>query len=190
MPYCKNCGNELPEEARYCPKCGTAVAIEEPLKTSAPSVTPAAPVASEGLNLAFWGVRFVAWIIDVVLVGIVLWMLNLFSTLGGIPLNFTFVPGLPDWFYFFFSLNLNGVTLLFYWTFMESVYGQSFGKMVMRIKVTRLDGSPTGVTRAAVESVGKAFFLPLDLLIGWIICPRSRQRAFNLISETMVVKAK
>ena len=188
MRYCKNCGNELPEEARFCPKCGTAVEIEEAAPTPAPVAAPAAPVAPEGVKLAFWWQRFVAWLIDVVLVGIVLGILGLLVSLGGISLNLNLMPGLPDWFYFFFSLNLNGLILVFYWTFMESVYGQSFGKMVMRIKVTRLDGSPPGVTRAAVESVGKAFFLPLDLLIGWIICTRGRQRAFNLISETIVAK--
>ena len=188
MRYCKNCGNELPEEARFCPKCGTAVPIEETAPTSAPPVAPAAPVAPEGLKLAFWWERFVAWLIDIVIIGIVTSILSLFNLLAGSPFNFTLVPGWPDWLSIFFSLNLNGVILLFYWTFMESMYGQSLGKMIMRLKVTRLDGSPTGVTRAVVESFGKAFLLPLDLLLGWIISPRRRQRVFNILSETIVTK--
>ena len=24
MPFCRNCGNEVFEEAEYCPSCGTA----------------------------------------------------------------------------------------------------------------------------------------------------------------------
>jgi hypothetical protein len=36
--------------------------------------------------------------------------------------------------------------------------------------------------------VGKAFLLPLDLLLGWILYPRRRQRLFNHISETIVIK--
>ena len=60
--------------------------------------------------------------------------------------------------------------------------------MAMRIKVTRLDGSPIGMTHAALESVGKAFLLPLDCLLGWILYPRRRQRIFNYISETMVIR--
>jgi uncharacterized RDD family membrane protein YckC len=60
--------------------------------------------------------------------------------------------------------------------------------MVMRIKVTRLDGSPVGMGNAALESIGKAFVLPLDLLLGWILYPRRRQRIFNYISETIVTK--
>ena len=188
MRYCKNCGNELPEEARFCPKCGTAVVIEETAPAALTPVAPATCVAPEGVKLAFWWERFLAWLIDVVLIGIVTSVVSFLILLGGSPFNVTFIPGLPDWLYFFFSLNLNGVILLFYWTFMESVYGQSLGKMIMRIKVTRLDGSPVGVTHAVVESIGKAFFLPLDLLIGWIICPRRRQRVFNIVSDTIVTK--
>ena len=61
MPYCVKCGNALPEEAVYCPVCGTPVALE-----GAPSA-PAAPAS--GLKLAFWWERFVAWLLDSVIVG-------------------------------------------------------------------------------------------------------------------------
>jgi uncharacterized RDD family membrane protein YckC len=177
MPYCKKCGNELLEEAKYCPRCGTAVVMEE-----APAV-PIAPTAPEApaLKLAFWGERFVAWLIDVVLIGVILVIIGL----AGQP--FTLLPSWPSWIPFF-HFNLNGVAYFLYWTLMEGAYGQSFGKMVMRIKVTRLDGSPVGMGNAALESIGKAFVLPLDLLLGWILYPRRRQRIFNYISETIVTK--
>ena len=71
---------------------------------------------------------------------------------------------------------------------MDGAYGQSFGKMVMRLKVTRLDGSKIGMGAAALESIGKAFLLPLDVLLGWILYPKRRQRLFSYISETIVVK--
>ena len=72
--------------------------------------------------------------------------------------------------------------------FMDGLYGQSFGKMIMRLKVTRLDGSLIGIGPAALESFGKAFLLPLDCILGWILYPKKRQRIFNYISETIVVK--
>ena len=28
MGYCRNCGNEVPEGTKFCPECGTAVAVE------------------------------------------------------------------------------------------------------------------------------------------------------------------
>jgi uncharacterized membrane protein YvbJ len=70
MPYCKKCGTELPEGASYCPKCGTAVVMEE-----APAV-PTAPTVPAP-KLAFWGERFVAWLIDIIILGVIVGTLGL-----------------------------------------------------------------------------------------------------------------
>jgi hypothetical protein len=51
-----------------------------------------------------------------------------------------------------------------------------------------LDGKLINFTQAAIQSIGKAFFLSLDCILGWILYPRKRQRAFNHLSETSVVK--
>jgi uncharacterized RDD family membrane protein YckC len=60
--------------------------------------------------------------------------------------------------------------------------------MIMRIRVVKIDGTAINMGDAAIESVGKAFLLPIDLLIGWILYPRKRQRIFNYITRTVVVK--
>jgi uncharacterized RDD family membrane protein YckC len=104
-------------------------------------------------------------------------------TFGG--LNFGLVPGWPGLIPFF---NPNGIILFLYWMLMEGSSGQSIGKMVMRLKIVYVDGTPVNMGNAAVESVGKAFLLPLDCIIGWILYPRNRQRLFNYISRTIVVK--
>jgi len=187
--YCKNCGNELPEEARFCPKCGTAVAIEEASSSSAPPLESTTPVAPCEPKFAFWLERFVAWLIDAAIIGVATSIVGLFFALP-FPFNSSIVPGWPDWLPFFISFNLNSIVLFLYWMFMESVYGQSIGKMVMRIRVTRLDGSPIAVSHAALESIGKAFFLPLDVLIGWLLYPKCHQRIFNYISQTIVIKSR
>jgi uncharacterized RDD family membrane protein YckC len=182
MSCCPKCGNELPEGAKYCPVCGTAVTMGE-----APTVTamPTAPVATEasGLKLALWGERFVAWLIDAVIIGVVVGILGLFAWFA----SFTWWSAWPSWIPFF-NFNLGGVIYFLYWVFMDGAYGQSFGKMIMRLKVTRLDGSRIGMGNAALESLGKAFLLPLDCLLGWILYPRRRQRIFNYLSETIVIK--
>lgn len=183
MANCRNCGSELSEGAIYCPKCGTPVVKEEPVVT----VTPQ-PEAAPGLHLALWWERIVAWIIDVVIIGAFAWTLNLFALLAGSSFSFTSTPILPGWVSFFISFNLEGVFRFLYWMLMEGSSGQSFGKMVMRLKVVHSDGTPVNMEWAAVESVGKAFFLPLDLLIGWILYSRRRQRVFNYLSQTVVVK--
>lgn len=179
MPFCKKCGAAIPDEAQYCTVCGTAVPAGE---ASTESIAPVASTASEP-KLAFYWERFVAWLIDVVIIGAITGMLGMLT-----PFSFqSALPSWPNWIPFF-NLNLNGVALFLYWTFMESIYGQSFGKMVMRIRITRLNGSPVGLGNAALESVGKAFLLPLDLLLGWFLYPKRRQRIFNYISETIVTR--
>src|SRR5919197_6190212 len=45
---------------------------------------------------------------------------------------------------------------------------------------TRMDSITT--------SVGKAFLLPLDVLLGWIFTNDKRQRIFNRASNTIVIK--
>jgi uncharacterized RDD family membrane protein YckC len=184
MSYCQKCGNALPEGAKYCPVCGTAVSIEEAPPAAAVPTAPVAPEASE-LKLALWWERFVAWLIDAVIVGIVVGILGLFTWFAGQSL--TWWSNWPSWIPFF-NFNLGGVAYFLYWMFMDGAYGQSFGKMVMRIKITRLNGSEIGMGKAALESLGKAFLLPLDCILGWILYPRRRQRIFNYLSQTIVIK--
>ena len=56
MPYCVKCGEKIPEEAAFCPNCGTPVRAD--LRTK--------------FEIADWGERFIAWIIDMIVVGIFL----------------------------------------------------------------------------------------------------------------------
>lgn len=168
MVNCKNCGNELPEGSAYCPKCGAAVE------------------GATELKLAFWGERFVAWLIDVIILGIIVGIIRLFVWVAW-P-GYVWIPAFPSWIPFGdFGLS-NGVYFL-YWMLMDGVYGQSIGKMIMGIRVARLNGEPVDIGRAALETVGKAFLLPIDCILGWIFYPRKRQRIFNYLSETIVVRA-
>jgi hypothetical protein len=60
--------------------------------------------------------------------------------------------------------------------------------MAMKIRVITLNGQPTNLAHIAIQSLGKAFVLPLDSIIGLILYPTKRQRRFNYISETLIVK--
>jgi uncharacterized RDD family membrane protein YckC len=73
---------------------------------------------------------------------------------------------------------------------MEGIYGQSIGKIVLKMKVTTLEGAPINITTAAIESIGKAFLLPIDLILGLILYPNKNQRLFNYISNTIVIKIR
>ena len=96
--------------------------------------------------------------------------------LGDLPFNAVF--NITGWIPLF---GFSGIVILFYWMFMEVANGQSIGEIVMRKKVTRMDGIPISLGQAAVESVGKAFFplLLLDCLLGWILYPKKPPSLFN-----------
>jgi uncharacterized RDD family membrane protein YckC len=161
--YCSNCGAKLSGGAVFCTNCGTSVK----------------DVVKPRLERADWGKRFIAWLIDIIILGLITgpWI-----SLPGLVL----IPELR-WIPFVDFGTKNLINFL-YWMVMESIYGQSIGKMVMKIKVTKLDGKPVDVTYAAIESIGKAFLLPIDCIIGWILYSNKNQRLFNYISETIVVR--
>src|SRR5215218_2911890 len=74
------------------------------------------------------------------------------------------------------------------WYF-EFTTGQSIGKKLLNIKTTTLDGKslPT-LKHALIESFGKSFLLPVDLVLGWFLTDKQRKRIFNRLSDTIVIK--
>ncbi|MES0324553.1 MAG: RDD family protein [Candidatus Bathyarchaeia archaeon] len=154
--YCKKCGKEIADDIEYCPGCGAAINVSE-------------------LELASIGERFLAFIIDSVLVGfvvgVVFWPGNLIS------------PHVP-----FLDLGFRNMALFLYWTYTEGTTGQSLGKKIMKIKVTDLQGEPIEMSRSLYQAIGKAFLLPLDAIVGLMMYQDKEQRLFNHLSETIVVR--
>jgi uncharacterized RDD family membrane protein YckC len=77
-----------------------------------------------------------------------------------------------------------------YWAYFESTRGQSIGKKLLHLKTTDLAGKSIDVKTAVIESFGKAFLLPFDVILGWILTNNKRQRIFNRASGTIVVRIK
>ena len=172
MPYCKNCGAELANGSAYCPNCG------KPIRQHLERISK--------LELAGWGERFVAWVLDLIIISVILVPLKIFTWITW-P-SYVWAPYVPRWIPFI-DFGLDNIILFLYWTVMEGIYGKSIGKMAMKIQVTQRNGNHLDIIRAAIESVGKAFLLPLDCLVGWLLYPTNRQRLFNYISETIVIKS-
>ena len=156
MVYCKECGKELSPDAEYCTACGT-------------------PTRNSELILASWGERFVAFLIDSILVGAVV---GIFVW----PRHWTSID-VP-----FLDLGINNMFLFLYWAYLEGTTGQSLGKKVMKIKVVEVNGHPIDVSKSIYQAIGKAFLIPIDVILGWIMYPDNQQRLFNHLSDTIVVK--
>ena len=51
-------------------------------------------------------------------------------------------------------------------------------------------GNIADVRDVAIQSFGKAFLLPLDVLLGWIFTNNKRQRLLSKAANTIVVKVQ
>lgn len=135
---------------------------------------------SRTLHIASWDDRFLAWLVDVIVVAAI--VASLGTATGLLSILFEPIPYVPP------AVGGNGLTLFVYWTVLEGYQGQSAGKMVMDIAVTDQGGDDIGYATAAVESFGKAFLLPVDLIIGWLAYEKEGLRLFNKLSSTIVIE--
>jgi uncharacterized RDD family membrane protein YckC len=149
--------------------------------------------SNQEILLAKWSDRFFAWLIDFVIVQVVLG-----AVLAAVAFPFWFTAGFdrmdggwsPKPFDGPVSYVITSAAFFAYWTFFESTRGQSIGKMILKIKTVNLAGMPSDPRSVAIQSFGKSFLLPLDLILGWIFTNDKRQRIFNRASDTVVVKIK
>jgi uncharacterized RDD family membrane protein YckC len=159
------------------------------------SLSSATTTKTETIVLASWLDRFVAWLIDFIIVSI---GLGIICAVIYLPFWIAF----PHWFDESTNTNIPSSSLgapwlpylisspvfTAYWTYFECTTGQSIGKKLLHLRTTDLEGKSIDAKTAAIESFGKAFLLPLDVLLGWIFTSHKRQRILNRASNTIVVK--
>ena len=157
--YCDRCGAGLETDDVYCPKCGQPVVKES---------------NQDYIELATWTQRFIALIIDGLVLGVALAVLNLpgYQMIGGVNIKF----------------GIDNVLQFLYYMFMDQYYGQSLGKKVMNLRITKIGGAPLSLADAAIESFGKVFLLPIDFIIGFFFYKEKNQRLFNYLSDTVVIR--
>ncbi|MFZ3093557.1 MAG: RDD family protein [Methanothrix sp.] len=126
----------------------------------------------EIIVLSSWGDRFWAWLIDVLLICLIWYKIIIVLDVGVFTIS---------------GILLLSSLLFIYWTSLEGYRGQSVGKMFLKIAVTGPYGEQIRFRDAAEESFGKAFLLPVDVLMSLILFQKSRQRLFNKISNTIVI---
>jgi uncharacterized RDD family membrane protein YckC len=180
---------------------------EQPSSTGGGSDTG----APKEILLARWVDRFIAWIIDFVIVNVAVWIvfglalasqsfldieqMMVFDGNNGNEFFFGREGPGADWWWWsggFLSGTLSFLitSLVFfgYWTYFEYTRGQSIGKMVMRIKTTDLYGNKPSLKGVMLGSFGKSFLLVIDIILGWIFTDEKRQRIFNRAGNTIVIK--
>ena len=137
------------------------------------------------LVLARWSDRFFAWLIDYIIVGVVA-----FSVFFAFVSATNFDQIMEGDFEYTRSFEYAPISVVFflYWLVLESRTGQSIGKKVLHLKVTNLRGEKADIKNIAISSFGKAFLLPIDVIIGRLFTNKNRQRIFNKLGKTIVLK--
>ncbi len=202
--YCNRCGSQNSALAKFCANCGTPFSSEvQPAVPPAaapevsprpqspawqpPAVTyPPVPTVRYG---GFW-IRFVAVIIDGILVGIVVWPVALLMTVAiGLAGHSVSMPGN--------GINLVSVVVrlafsaLAKWIYEASMECSSrqatVGKMALALKVTDLEGRRISFARASGRHFAK-YISGMILLIGYIMAgfTERKQALHDIIAGTLV----
>ena len=77
-----------------------------------------------------------------------------------------------------------------YWVILEYKTGQTIGKKMFNLKITNSQGEKPSLIGIIISSFGKSFILPIDIILGLIITNEKRQRIFNKLGDTLIIKIK
>ncbi|OLS19618.1 MAG: hypothetical protein HeimC3_44530 [Candidatus Heimdallarchaeota archaeon LC_3] len=197
--FCANCGSQLDRDSRFCSSCGEPT-ISDGIPSSKAQVsdirsqdqaqltgTPQLPQNS--YVIADWWTRFWAWLIDIIIINMIIesfrWTLIAFTS------NWGFIT---DSFFFSVGFSINGLAMLIYFTYAEGNYGTTLGKQALGLVVIKENGEKSTFGESAISAVGKAFLLPIDIIVGYFMQDPPvgqriplNQRLFQRISKNVTV---
>ena len=196
---CMQCGTATSPSAKYCECCGVALAGSAP--QSAPAFAPAlgyqaprAYVPYAALPYQGVAIRFVAILIDTIIIVILASILSApFNALAVITnsasgtITFSLASALGG--------LVSFAVFILYFTLLEGRYGQTVGKMAVKIKVVReADGAPIDYSQAAVRTILRfldeiPYIIPYLLGAILIWSSEEKQRLGDRVAHTVVVKA-
>ncbi len=199
--FCQHCGQPIPANARFCQHCGQT----QPAAASAPdapvAVAPSAPPPSYSYGApavamrygGFW-VRFVAFIIDCIVVGLVTAPFRfLFFAAGMNHRGFEdFDPSHMAMAASIIAANATlslAATLIYEAGMVSSSKQATLGKMVFRMKVTDLNGQRLSFLHAVGRYFAK-WVSSITLCIGYIMVAftERKQGLHDMIAGTLVVQ--
>ncbi|MBE3559252.1 MAG: RDD family protein [Ktedonobacteraceae bacterium] len=133
------------------------------------------PNAELQARTASVGVRFVAILLDAILLGVV------GSIIGAL---FSRVPGLVG--------AINTIIFFGYYIVMEATQGATLGKMVMGLRVVRQDGGPISWSESVIRNLLRIIDGLFFYLVGAILVWNSpwRQRLGDRAAKTLVIRTR
>jgi uncharacterized RDD family membrane protein YckC len=187
--FCPACGKEAPEQTNFCQYCGQTLnwAAGEPQIQRTAGRSPAA-VKYAG----FW-LRFVAFVIDCILISIVILGAEfVVQSIGRVDLGLRGGNYGVKAFGVAFGIRhcIGTLVAWLYWARMESSSKQAtLGKMALGLKVTDLQGERLSFARATGRYFGK-IVSSLILFVGFMMAgwTEKKQALHDIMAGTLVVK--
>ncbi|HEX5426426.1 MAG TPA: RDD family protein [Candidatus Acidoferrales bacterium] len=201
--YCSKCGANVPENATFCSACGQPTGVATGAPTAGVPVGGYSPVAAPSIAMAapttkyagFW-LRFVAFIIDVIILGFIGFVVTL-PFLGSLPFGAMmhgrpmspeelapFVGGLGR-----LALLRIVVNWLYYALFESSAWQATIGKKALGLTVTDLEGRRIGFGRATGRFFAKILsFMILCIGFFMIAFTSKKQGLHDILAGTLVLR--
>ena len=126
------------------------------------------------------GKRALAFVIDVIGVGVLASVVTNFAFLISVPLGAL-------------ASGLSTIAFFAYLAYFEAKYGQTVGKMLADVVVVTEDGDAIGYRESALRTLLRLVdILPFFYIVGivTIYLTGRRQRVGDLVADTVVVRAK
>ncbi|WP_455465145.1 RDD family protein [Candidatus Hodarchaeum mangrovi] len=196
MLQCTNCGSLNERDSAFCSQCGEILlsedqkTVKEAVKDKEAITVYKEPVGNR-LIIADFGSRFWAFLIDWVIIGLITSTLSSILFFGFWDFWGNSSISIFPW---IFSIGPSSLLLFIYTFLMEYYYGQTLGKMALNLEVVSENtGAKPLIGDLIISSLGRAFFLPIDLILGRIIkdesqIPDLNQRLTQKWSRTVVIR--
>jgi predicted Zn finger-like uncharacterized protein len=187
VDFTSSANKAMHERRIICHACGTVQApTDRCVQCGATIITTASPVVTEHPKAGFW-VRVVAYMLDFFLLLIVQTVLSLLIglTIGMLGFAAEDDPAINIVIWLFGTALSIG-----YAVFFTGYCGQTPGKMALRIKVIRTDGTALTYGRAALREVLGKFVSGILLGVGYLMVAfdNNKQGLHDKIADTYVIK--
>jgi len=146
--------------------------------------------SSSELDMNHWLFRFLAYVIDSIIIGIPVYIIWNFVFWSLFWSGAWWMLGYGSWLLLPFFL---GIIEVFYFVVLDVSWGATVGKRVLGLQVQMVDGGKVPFGKAFIRNISKIYWL--FLLLDWIIGiatpgPDRRQKYTDRMAGTTVVSVK
>jgi uncharacterized RDD family membrane protein YckC len=199
--FCRECGTQNESSSMFCVKCGATLSAGTPAQPSVgtpassrspltpspsapnfPATVPAPPPAAQseaqqivsGAALAGMGDRAIAAVLDSVVIAFLMVAVGMWAAAhwGGITPSGFELRGIAA-FFTFSSVSI--LWFLYYWMF-EGLFGTTLGKLVMNLRVVRVDGSKIDLRKSLIRNLLRLIDAIGVYLVGFLVAVLSQKR--------------